>query len=132
MIIFSRVLLSCFLISLFIPSVSFGKTKSDIQWEFLQDVASLIDYANQLNIKLTGGELYRTIDQQTLHLKNKKSLTENSLHLERLAIDFNFFTDSQVYTVDLLGEYWEALDPKNKWGGNFNNFYDPNHFERHY
>ena len=29
-----------------------------------------------------------------------------------------------------LGEYWESLHPKNRWGGNFSNLVDCPHFER--
>lgn len=51
-----------------------------------------------------------------------------------LAVDFNFFV-AGVHTftdplVEKLGKYWESLDPLNRWGGHFNNFYDASHFER--
>ena len=33
-------------------------------------------------------------------------------------------------TLEVLGEYWELLDDKNRWGGNFTSFIDTPHFER--
>lgn len=112
---------------------------SDKQWEFLQDIAKLIIRAEELGYKLTGGELYRTIEQQKIYMDSGKSKTMNSKHLRKLAIDLNFFikdsTGKWVLTFDLdkiepLGEYWESLNPNNKWGGHFNSFKDAPHFER--
>lgn len=117
---------------------------------FSQNVAMLILKANSLGINLTFGEAYRTQDQQELYFYgksvrpedyrlelisvNKRSNTMFSNHLKRLAIDFNFFI-SGVYTftdplISELGNYWESLDPLNRWGGNFKDFYDVPHFER--
>jgi len=63
----------------------------------------------------------------------KLSKTLRSLHADRLAIDFNFFIDGELtYDHDKikpLGDYWESLDPNNKWGGNFNGFQDVPHFQ---
>jgi len=107
--------------------------KSDEQWYFLQDVATLIQFAKTHNIKLTGGELYRTQYQQAKYLKDGKSKTMHSKHLERLAIDFNFFIDGALTyfkeDIQILGDYWEVLDDKNEWGGNWN-FQDCPHFQR--
>jgi hypothetical protein len=114
------------------------------QWEFLQDVARLIDYAKAQGFQLTGGELWRTQEQQALHIQNKRSKTMNSKHLERLAIDLNIFYDvdedgdmdlvtreEHVKTIaKVLGDYWERLRPpgKNVWGGSWG--WDSPHFER--
>lgn len=107
---------------------------SDEQWEFLKDVAKLINYAEKIAVKLTGGELYRTEEQQRIYLENGKSKTMLSYHLKRLAIDFNFFVDDNpVYEHELItkmGEYWESLNEKNRWGGNFKSLKDTPHFER--
>ena len=106
----------------------------DEQWEFLQDVAMLILEARSKGIKLSGGELFRTPEQQEIYLKTGKSKTSNSYHLKRLAIDFNFFVDGNlVYEHPLvthLGTFWESLNVANKWGGNFSSFKDSPHFER--
>lgn len=104
------------------------------QWAFLQDVARLIIYAADKGITLTGGELYRTDEQQELHYKAGRTKTMKSNHLRRLAIDFNFFIDGKLtYDIEklrILGGYWEGLTPQNRWGGNYTNFKDTPHFER--
>ena len=117
---------------------------------FIQNLALLILKANCLGINLTLGEAYRTIEQQELYFygksirvedrelelisAKKRTQTMASNHLKRLAIDFNFFIQHQlVYKhplIDELGAYWESLDPLNRWGGHFKNFYDAPHFER--
>lgn len=110
------------------------------QWQFLIHVASLIDFASRNNFVLTGGELYRTEEQQKIYVANGKSQTMASNHLNRLAIDFNvFFAGQLTYDWDkikILGDYWESLYSKNRWGGDFNKndkrdgFLDLPHFER--
>ena len=124
---------------------------SQHQSKFTHDKAKLILYAFDLGIQLTDGEAYRTVDQQYLYFKGKKignnglledapkkSWTMNSMHLKRLAQDFNFFmlkadgTRELTYDVDVLkplGEYWESLDELNHWGGFWKNK-DAPHFER--
>ncbi len=105
------------------------------QMYFSQDIAKLILYANSLNINLTFGEAYRTEYQQKEYVRTGKSKTMNSNHLRRLAIDFNFFIDGKLFwehkQISQLGAYWESLYVKNRWGGNFTNFKDTPHFERH-
>ena len=106
---------------------------------FLQHVAELIRKAPDYGLLLTAGELYRTPEQQALHIKNGRSKTMNSQHLVRMAIDLNFFQiepDNSlklVYDGDQvrqLGAFWESLDPANRWGGNWSSFKDTPHFER--
>lgn len=105
---------------------------SDEQWEFLKDVSRLISYADELGYKLTSGELYRTPEQAEINA-NKGVGIRDSLHTKRLAVDFNLFidgnyrTDSQAH--EKLGEFWEALNDKNRWGGRFSRP-DGNHYER--
>lgn len=106
---------------------------SDEQWLFLQDVAKLIEFAKSKGMKLTGGELLRTPEQQQLYYDQGKSKTLNSNHLKKLAIDFNLIVNNQLGTRSdyrPLGQYWESLSPKNRWGGNFQGFIDSPHFER--
>lgn len=104
------------------------------QWIFIQDVAKLIDKAKELGIVLTGGELYRTKEQQAIYVREGKSKTSNSQHMKRLAIDFNFFIHGQLTyeksKLQVLGDFWEGLSPANRWGGNFKSFTDTPHFER--
>lgn len=117
---------------------------SDKQWIFLQNIAKLIEYAKDNGYKLTGGELYRTEDQQWLYYNGyeinngklekgiRKSETMNSKHLSRLAIDLNIFKDG-VLTYDYndiepLGLYWRSLHEDNDWGG-FWKWKDVPHFQ---
>jgi len=54
--------------------------------------------------------------------------------LKRCAIDLNFFRDAKIIwdkeQLAPLGAYWESLNPKNRWGGNFKSLVDCPHFER--
>lgn len=104
------------------------------QWAFLQDVAKLIQFAASSGFTLTGGELYRTPEQQAIYQQKGTTTTANSFHLKRLAIDFNIFKDGKLISdwqeAKLLGEFWESLSPKNRWGGHWKTFKDAPHFER--
>lgn len=106
----------------------------DEQIQFTQDVATLIQYAHSHGVLLTFGEAYRTQEQQEIYVKSGKSKTSNSNHLRRLAVDFNFFIDGRLTydkaTLQKIGDFWEGLNSKNRWGGNFRNFTDTPHFER--
>ena len=104
-------------------------TLSDKQAAFTVAIAKLITWANQQGYKLTFGEAYRTPQQADLNAKTGKGIA-NSLHTQRLAVDFNLFingqyqTDTAAYTP--LGEYWESLG--GAWGGRFKSRPDGNHF----
>ncbi len=101
---------------------------------FTQNISQLILKANSLGINLTFGEAFRTEYQQREYLRTGKSKTMNSNHLKRLAVDFNFFINGRLVwehpLITELGEYWESINEKNRWGGNFKNFKDTPHFER--
>jgi len=104
------------------------------QAAFLLDVTSLIRFATEEGFVVTGGELERPIEMQKLHVQAGRSTTMNSYHIKRLAIDLNFFLKG-VYvcdkeTLQKIGAYWESLNPKNSWGGNWSSFKDVPHFER--
>ena len=118
-----------------------------VQWEFLQDVVKLLTKAKELKFIVTGGELYRPIEMQKFYIANGRSKTMKSSHLDRLAIDFNFFIiDENGYMrltwdrniIRPLGDYWESLNKSNRWGGNWrglidkgkSTFVDVPHFER--
>ncbi|NOX15948.1 MAG: M15 family metallopeptidase [Epsilonproteobacteria bacterium] len=120
------------------------------QWLFLRDIALLIDKAIELNIVMTAGEAYRTECQELSYVYGKtiakidgkielidapvKSKTMKSQHLERLAMDFNFFIDGNLTykkeDIQTLGDFWESLTDKNEWGGNWTSFHDVPHFQR--
>lgn len=104
------------------------------QAAFLLDVCKLVVYASDEGFQVTGGELFRTAEQQAIYVKTGKSKTMNSNHLKRLAIDLNFILAGELCydkaKLQDIGNYWEKLSPKNSWGGNWNSFKDMPHFER--
>lgn len=104
------------------------------QAAFLLDMCKLIQKATEMGFVVTGGELYRSPEQQQIHVKAGRSKTMNSLHLSRRAVDLNFFKDGKL-TYDKaalapLGAYWESLHPLNSWGGNGIKLVDAPHFSR--
>ena len=104
------------------------------QAAFLLDMCKLIQKATEMGFVVTGGELYRSPEQQQIHVKAGRSKTMNSLHLSRRAVDLNFFKDGKL-TYDKaalapLGAYWESLHPLNSWGGNGVKLVDTPHFSR--
>ena len=98
---------------------------------FLLNVAKLIIWAFDNGMELTGGELYRTPEQQEIYVKTGKSKTYNSRHLSRLAIDLNLFIKGQFITdkesYKPLADYWKSLNPDNIAGYDWT--FDANHFE---
>lgn len=124
-------------------------TKSEKQQVFTLNISYLIHFAFLRGLRLTFGEASRSYDQvllnyygyevvksgNTIELKKKApvSKTLNSKHLERLAVDFNFFVDGKLVhkheLIDAVGEFWKQLDPNNVWGGDWKVPNDPYHFE---
>ena len=99
---------------------------SDKQATFTVMIAKLILWADERGYKLTFGEAYRTPEQAELNARKGLGI-RNSLHTQRLAVDFNLFIDGQYMagseSYKPLGEYWESIG--GSWGGRFN---DGNHF----
>jgi len=104
------------------------------QAAFLLDVCLLINKATEMGFQVTAGELYRTPEQQQIYVKTGRSRTMNSLHLQRRAVDLNFFVNGKLCydkdTLAPLGAYWESLHPLNSWGGNGVKLVDTPHFSR--
>ena len=113
------------------------------QAEFLLDIGILVKWVTEeLGWIVTGGELWRPVEMQQIYVKTGRSKTLKSSHLDRLAQDLNFFDQSgnvicSVEKLAPIGMKWESLNPKNRWGGNFDkdwskpdNFKDAPHFER--
>jgi len=104
------------------------------QASFLLDVCLLINKATEMGFQVTAGELYRTPEQQQIYVKTGRSRTMNSLHLQRRAVDLNFFVNGNLCydkdTLAPLGAYWESLHPLNSWGGNGVKLVDTPHFSR--
>lgn len=95
---------------------------------FARLVAQLVKYASERGYELTYGEAWRTPEQAKLNAASGKGIA-NSLHIDRLAVDFNLFKDG-VFLANgddhkPLGEYWETLHPLARWGGRFK---DGNHY----
>ena len=98
---------------------------------FLKNFALLILWAFDQGYELTAGELLRPLEMQQLYVKQGKSKTLKSQHLNKLAGDLNLFIDG-VYKTDResykpLAEYWKSLDPNNVAGYDWG--WDANHFE---
>ena len=87
------------------------------QSEFVRKVALLILFAYEQGYELTFGDAWAEDGHK-----------EDSLHYNRLAIDFNLFKDGRYLTKtkdhELLGAFWETID--GSWGGHFG---DGNHYE---
>lgn len=110
------------------------------QGEFLRDVSRFVLGLFERGILATGGELYRTEEQQALHVKAGRSWTMDSKHRDRLAEDLNFFrkregrwrlVEKDEAFFREIAEYWKSLSDKNYAGADFKGKkYDPCHFER--
>lgn len=105
------------------------------QAEFMKDVAKLINFCFDQGWVITGGELFRTAEQQLIHFNAGRSkVRAGGTHMKRCAIDLNFFRDGKLVwdkqQLAPIGAYWESLNPKNRWGGNFRSLVDVPHFER--
>ncbi|HGE6896530.1 TPA: M15 family metallopeptidase [Serratia marcescens] len=104
-------------------------TLSEKQQLFTALIGQLITWAGDHGYRLTFGEAYRTPEQAARNAKTGTGIA-NSLHTQRLAVDFNLFingvyqTQTEAYTP--LGEYWESLG--GAWGGRFKDRPDGNHF----
>lgn len=125
------------------------------QWKFLQDIGKLINYALESGFVMTSGEFWRpevmawvnSLPSNSILLAEPPSGTEihywdhvggvgiyHSLHRDRLAADFNFFTAdgtivTNIHAITPLGNFWQSLDTKNR-AGMFFTTPDIYHFER--
>lgn len=104
-------------------------TLSEKQQLFTALVAQLINFADNNGMRLTFGEAYRTPEQARINA-GKGTGISNSLHTQRLAVDFNLFINGEYKTrtedYRVLGEYWESIG--GSWGGRFKSNPDGNHF----
>lgn len=99
------------------------------QRKFTRMVADLIVFAYEQGYELTFGDAFRDPRVHGPVGQKKSYSSANSLHKERLAIDFNLFKDGRFLTQSEdhrpLGEYWESLG--GSWGGRFSSP-DGNHY----
>jgi len=97
------------------------------QRKFTRMIADLINYAYSNGYELTFGDAYRDPRVHGQVGKKQSYSSANSLHKERLAVDFNLFKDGVYLTRTEdhrpLGEFWESIG--GAWGGRFN---DGNHY----
>lgn len=126
------------------------------QSKFFADMAVFCTWLISQGYEATDGEAYRTEVEAWVNSLPPKSLLkgtapgrreydymiavggygiQNSKHRQKLARDINIFKDGVLITskADLkaIGAYWENLSPgKNRWGGNFLDREDTDHFER--
>lgn len=97
-------------------------TLGGVQRLFVVLVGNLISFATAKGYALTFGDAWATTGHTT-----------NSLHYQRLAVDFNLFIgDNWINGAHPawkeLGDYWKALDPLCRWGGDIAGLVDLNHF----
>lgn len=100
---------------------------------FVKLVASLITHAYAEGYELSFGEVWRTPEQAAFNASKGIGI-KNSLHILRLAVDFNLFKDGKLLTTTedhkSLGEWWEKQSTPDyvcTWGGRFSKP-DGNHY----
>ena len=108
---------------------------SDTQKEFALNAAYLIQHINAAGYACTFGDAYRSPKAFGGMGEKGPYGRAKSAHKQRLAIDLNLFKDGKYLssTEDHrpFGEYWKALHPDNRWGGDFSRP-DGNHYSRKY
>ena len=111
------------------------------QEAFASHVVELLIKAQALGYAVRLGEVQRPVEMQKLYVQQGRSKTMQSEHLNKCAIDLVLLRDGKVCTreqIKPLGDWWEALDPRNRWGGSWrglvdqgkSSFVDAPHFER--
>ena len=94
-------------------------------------VGKLIVWCYANGYELTFGDTFRSPEQAQANAAAGKGIV-HSLHCQRLAVDLNLFKDgvyqSGTEAYKPLGEYWKALSPLCRWGGDFKANKDGNHF----
>lgn len=104
---------------------------SALQEEFAQSAALLIQKAVQMGYTVTLGEAWRTQAQADANAAAGVGIS-HSLHIERLAIDLNFFKNGAYITdgatLSDVGAWWKSLGTNYRWGGDFTHLPDGNHF----
>lgn len=105
-------------------------TLGEHQEAFSRNLVSLLAHAHSLGYNIRIGEVQRPVEMQKLYVRQGRSKTMNSQHLNKCAADLHFFKDKKLVYPKELGAFWESLDPLNSWGGNWRSFKDEPHFER--
>jgi len=100
------------------------------QEAFSRDISKLLTYVFTEGYEVRIGEVERTVEQQKIYVQIGRSKTMNSNHLRKCAADLHFTLKGELCYPQEFGDYWESLNPKNSWGGNWSSFKDKPHFER--
>jgi peptidoglycan L-alanyl-D-glutamate endopeptidase CwlK len=107
------------------------------QNRFAKNLARLLNEAFSLGYIISIGEVYRPLEMQKLYIKQGKSKTLKSKHLDKLAVDlqiFQFKNGRYKYLTECkhykeLAKIWKQIDPLNEWGGDWRRFKDCGHFQ---
>lgn len=108
------------------------------QEAYTRDHVKLLLKAYELGYEVRKGESQRMPEMQAIYVQTGRSKTMSSMHLKKCADDLHFFKDGKLCYPKELGEYWESLNPLNRWGGSWrgriaaglSDFKDEPHFER--
>lgn len=111
------------------------------QQVFTKHFTMLVMKALELEFKTVIAEVQRPVEMQKIYVQTKRSMTMKSMHLQKCAGDLVMVKDGKICSredVKPLGDYWESLDPLNRWGGSWrglveagkSSFIDTPHFER--
>lgn len=108
-------------------------SESQMQRKFTLMIADLIQWVYGQNhsgdiYELTFGEAWRTPEQAAIDAAKGSGIV-HSLHIERLAVDFNLWINGVLQTesaaYEPLGTYFESIG--GSWGGRFTSK-DGDHF----
>ena len=98
---------------------------------FTELLAKLIARAPLMGIELALGEVSRDARVAQMNANEGKGIS-NSLHLVGLAADINLYKDGlYLGTTEAhrtLATYWKTLHPLCRWGGDFKERPDGNHY----
>lgn len=97
---------------------------------FTANIAKLILFINSSGFQCAIDEAKRTPEMAEIYAKRGIG-KKDSQHIKGLAVDLNLYSPEGNYlkTTEAhlpFGEYWEKLNPDNRWGGRFE---DGNHYE---
>lgn len=98
---------------------------------FSANLARLVDHAVELGYEVAIGEVVRSPETARANAQQGTGIA-NSLHLLGLAVDLHLYRDGKYLarTEDhaQLGAFWKGLHERNRWGGDFKNRPDGNHY----
>jgi hypothetical protein len=111
------------------------------QEQFARQLVQLIQYIWDAGDSVRIGEVQRPVEMQAIYVKTGRSKTMDSEHIKKCAADLVVLRRGVVLDREGMkpyGDFWEGLDIKNRWGGNWrglvdsgkSHFVDTPHFER--